>query len=99
MNTYSLTGMEKLFINAQLKENDCGAKTASDLLEDNFSCKSMEDYLELAPNFTAATIGGFLSSLEKKDVIYRDEDEGRPVVWWVTEAYLESLEPSAEFTY
>lgn len=98
METFNLTNNEQKFINAQLKNNGCGAETAESLLVDNYSCQSMKDYREILPNLSDTQIGGYLSSLENKNVLYRDEDEWRGnTLWWVSDSYLESLEPTAKF--
>lgn len=98
METFNLTNNEQKFINTHLKNNGCGAETAESLLADNYSCQSMEDYREIMTDLNDKQIGGYLSSLEEKGVIWRDDDNiGVPTLWWVSEAYLESLEPTAKF--
>jgi DNA-binding MarR family transcriptional regulator len=97
MNTYNLTTLETILINAQLQENGCGAETAEDLLGDNFSCASMNDFRDNT-KLTSQTIGGGLSSLEKKGVIHRDDDQEDNILWWVTEDYLMSMNPTQKFS-
>ena len=100
MNNFKLNAMESMFINAHLKhliEN--GAETAEELISDNYSWASMEDYVDLLETFTVAQIGGYLSSLEKKDVLCRDEDDDRGLtLWFITENYLESMNPTQKFS-
>jgi hypothetical protein len=100
MNNFKLNTMESMFINAHLKhliEN--GAETAEELLDDNYSWASMQDYFELFETFTKQTIGGYLSSLEQKGVLCRDEDDDRGLtLWFITEDYLESMNPTQKFS-
>ena len=106
MTQFKLTPTEQQIIIAQLNSNGCNAKTAEDLLVDNYSCASMSDYREIVPFFskyrnvfTDQQIGGYLSSLEKKDIISRDEDADRGItLWWITDNYLKSLSPSTKFS-
>ncbi len=104
--TYNLTENEQYFIIRFLANNGCGAETADSLLGDNYSCQSMEDFNELFENLSDQQIGGYLSSLEQKGVIWADEREGEmcmagdslPNLWWATEDYLEALNPNWSFT-
>jgi len=99
--TYNLTTNELAFINTHLNNNGCGAETAESLLGDNYSCLSMEDYREIMPNLKDSQIGGYLSSLEDKGVLWRDDDglsRGVPILWWADEDYLESLNPTENFS-
>ena len=103
---YNLTLNEKFFITKFLANNDCGAENADTLLGDNFSCQSMDDFKLLFKDLTEQQIGGYLSSLEQKGVIWADNREGEmcmagdslPNLWWATEDYLESLNPNWSFT-
>jgi DNA-binding MarR family transcriptional regulator len=97
MTQFNLTNLETILINTQLQENGCCAETAEELLGDNFSCISMRDFRENT-KLTSQTIGGGLSSLEKKGVIWRDDDQEDNILWWVTEDYLESMNPTQKFS-
>ena len=104
--TYNLTENEQYFIIRFLANNDCGATTPESLLGDNFSCQSMQDFNELFEDLTDQQIGGYLSSLEQKGVIWADERIGEmcmagdplPNLWWASDYYLESLNPNWSFT-
>ena len=104
-STYNLTENEQYFIIRFLANNDCGATTPESLLGDNFSCQSMQDFNELFEDLTDQQIGGYLSSLEQKGVIWADERIGEmcmagdplPNLWWATEDYLEALNPNWKF--
>jgi hypothetical protein len=105
-----LTEKEQKFMAEFLKSNGCGAKTPSQLLNDNFSCQCWEDLREFK-DFTNRQIPGLISSLNKKGVIFLDERDGKicksknkekqwnflPDLWWVSEEYLKSLEQDKEF--
>ena len=103
--TYDLTENEQYFIIRFLANNGCGAENADSLLGDNYSCQSMEDFKELFKNISDQQIGGYLSSLEQKGVIWADEREGEmcmagdslPNLWWANEDYLEALNPNWNF--
>ena len=104
--TYNLTENEQYFIIRFLANNGCGAENADHLLGDNYSCQSMEDFNELFEDLTDQQIGGYLSSLEQKGVIWADERIGEmcmagdslPNLWWASDYYLESLNPNWSFT-
>ena len=103
--TYNLTENEQYFIIRFLANNGCGAENADHLLGDNYSCQSMEDFNELFDDLTDQQIGGYLSSLEQKGVIWADERIGEmcmagdslPNLWWASDYYLESLNPNWKF--
>ena len=105
-NKYDLTENEQFFMIKFLANNGCGAENADDLLGDNYSCQSMDDFNELFSDLLDQQIGGFLSSLEQKGVIWADNREGEmcmagdllPNLWWATESYLESLNLNWSFT-
>jgi len=107
---FNLTPKEESMVKYFLENNECGAKTAGELLDDNYSCKCIEDLREdllLSNN----EIGGLLSSLQEKNVIYLDDRDGpiyegtsriafmnfEPDLYWISESYLESLDSDAEF--
>ena len=97
---YHLTKGEEKFIKTFLQNNDCGAKTPKHLLQDNFSCQSIESLNEIFEDLSSKQIAGFLSSLINKMVIYveeREEDEGLPDLYWVNENYLAELDKDMEF--
>ena len=98
MKQFNLTKLETLLINTQLKENGCGAETAESLLVDNYSCMGMSGFREYT-KLDSQTIGGALSSLENKGVIWRDDDQEDNILWWVKDDYLESMNPTAIFAY
>ena len=62
-------------------------------------------FKELFKNISDQQIGGYLSSLEQKGVIWADEREGEmcmagdslPNLWWATEDYLEAINPNWNF--
>ena len=93
--TYNLTENEQYFIIRFLANNGCGAENADHLL----------DFNELFEDLTDQQIGGYLSSLEQKGVIWADERIGEmcmagdplPNLWWATEDYLEALNPNWKF--
>ena len=107
----NLTEKENLFMKKYLSSNDCGAKTPSDLLEDNYSCQTMQDIRELfTDDFTPKQISGLLSALEQKGIIWIDERDGRnipkskklawnfePDLFWVSEEFLKELPADTNF--
>ena len=107
---YSLTEREQEFIKHFLSENGCGAQTPEVLLGDNFSCQCVED-LRDTMNLTANQVGGFLASLQEKQVIWCEDERGDDIVitkngpkrvplpdlYWVDDNYLESLDPDLDF--
>jgi hypothetical protein len=94
----NLTERETEFITKFLAMNGCGATDAESLLDDNFSCQCLEDLnesMDLTPN----QIGGFLSSLQEKDVIWCEERPKRegPNRYWVNDSFLETLPEDFKF--
>tara|TARA_R100001244_G_C5114123_1_gene121879 strand:+ start:224 stop:640 length:417 start_codon:yes stop_codon:yes gene_type:complete len=75
-SNYKLNENEQFFMIRFLANNGCGAQTPDSLLGDNYSCQSMEDFNELFENLSDQQIGGYLSILEQKGVIYADERIG-----------------------
>jgi len=102
-NEFNLTEKEQKFMTEFLQSNGCGARTAGELLEDNYSCQALEDLREF--DFSAHQIAGLISSLEEKGCIWKEDRDGdictsknrfkqmtfEPDLWWVSEEYLESL--------
>ena len=93
-----LTEGEANFIQTFLANNDCGAKTPGDLIDDNFSCQCVEDLVEVM-GMTPYEVGGYLSSLEKKGVIWVEDERGAtlPDLWWASDAYIADLDPELSF--
>lgn len=99
----NLTKREQEFILKFLKANGCNASTSEDLLEDNFSCQCLEDLEDVFPELSKNQIGGFLSSLQEKNVLWLDERDGsicksksriammnfEPDLYWVNDSFLE----------
>lgn len=71
-----------------LKNNSCGAKNSRDLLRDNFSCKCIEDLREAMSKHTKNQIGGFLSSLQEKNVLVLEDRSGESDLYWVNDSWL-----------
>lgn len=92
---YDITDLEQQLITAFLEANGCGAETPKELLEDNFSCQSMQEINFLGRNlgWTKKKTAGVLSSLLVKGVIIFDEDPDEPNYW----ANVEYLETISEF--
>ena len=86
MNT--LTAGEKAFIVAFLKSNQCGAKTANELLDDNFSWQNAESFCHENEQYSVHQFGGFVASLgwAGKGVLTQDGDD-----FYVNECFLEKL--------
>jgi hypothetical protein len=111
MAIQNLTEKENLFIKEFLKSNDCGATTPGELLEDNYSCQTIQDIRELFSNdFSPKQISGILSALEQKGIIWVEERDGRnepkslkkawnfePDLFWVSETFLEELPADTKF--
>jgi len=102
----NLTKNEKRFLTDYLENNGCGALTPQELLEDNFSCFSIQAAEEELTNYTPNQIRGFLSSLIEKDVLwfeerdaYRvlDNDGLQPSLYWVSDEFLKDLQPNLTF--
>lgn len=100
-----LTENEKDFLLNFLENNGCGAETPRELLDDNFSCQCIEDLRYIFPNLSNNQIGGYLTSLQEKGVIYLDERDGavcessnpikklnfEPDLYWVSNEFLEEI--------
>ena len=100
----NLTSREQDFICRFLAANCCGANNSEQLLNDNFSCQCVADLQSVFKDLTANQIGGFLSSLQEKSVIWMDERDGsicksenrikqinfEPNLYWVENSFLES---------
>lgn len=97
-NKTVLTEGEADFLINFLEENGCGAKTAGELLADNFSCQCIED-LRDTMKLSVKQVGGFLSSLQEKSVIYIEDERGSglPDLYWVSDSFLEELKQDASF--
>jgi hypothetical protein len=107
----TLTTKEAEFIRLFLDNNGCCARTASELLEDNFSCQCIDDLRELMTDKSNNEIGGLLASLQEKGVIWVDERDGavcesknraeqmmfEPDLYWADEDFLKNLDPHTEF--
>lgn len=108
---FELTENESIFIKVFLSNNGCGAETPEALLNDNFSCQCLEDLRELFSGLSNNEIGGYLSSLQEKSVIWLEERDGsicksnnrmarltfEPDLYWVDDSYLESLKADVNF--
>jgi hypothetical protein len=105
---YNLTKNEQVFIKVFLSENDCGAKTPEELLEDNFSCQCLEDLEGTFSGLSRNQIGGYLSSLQEKGVLMFEKRQGarandknmytfEPDLYWVEDSYIESLDADLDF--
>lgn len=102
----NLTEKESKFLTRFLSENGCGASTPGDLLEDNFSCQTVEDMVSWG--YSKNEAAGLISSLEQKQVIFiEDEREDfspsrgfvkAPNLYWVNDWYLEELDENWNFT-
>lgn len=57
-----------------LTTEECGAETASDLLEDNYSWASFQELVN-ATGLEMNTVKGILGSLTKKDYVFIDSDD------------------------
>jgi len=111
MAIQNLTEKETIFIKKFLEYNDCGAKTAEELLADNYSCQTIQDIRELfEEEFSPKQISGILSALEQKGIIWVDERDGReapksqrlawnfePDLFWVSEEFLSELPADTKF--
>ena len=89
MTKYNLTAKEQKFVTTFLIENECGCQTPEGMLQDNMSCQSLEDIMEWG--YSRHEAGGFVSSLEDKGVLSREEREGDTTLWWATDEYLETI--------
>ncbi len=109
---FNLTENEAKFIKVFLNENGCGAETPLHLLEDNFSCQCIQDLRDVYTSLSNSQVGGYLSSLMEKGVIWVEERDGAvckypfgtiqesnfaPDLYWVGDYYLESIDPEIEF--
>ena len=109
---YPLTKNEALFIKTFLSENGCGAKTPKDLLADNFSCQCIEDLRDTHTGLSNDQIGGYISSLIEKGVLWLEVRDGAvckypigtiqesifaPNLYWVDDCYLETLDENLKF--
>jgi len=98
----NLTKREQEFLLEFLKSNDCGARSSEDLLQDNYSCQCIEDLREIMPYLSTNQIGGFLSSLQEKGILYIEDDRGYdfnvltqkreklPNLYWIGDDFLEN---------
>jgi len=85
-------------------------KNPEDCLSDNFTCQCLDDLR--CTGLSNNVIGGILSSLQTKNVIALEERDGavckskskiqqmnfEPDLYWVTDEFLESLDPELDFT-
>jgi len=108
---FTLTEREQSFIKIFLSENGCGAQTPEELIDDNFSCQCGEDLEEIFGSLSRNQVGGFLSSLQEKQVIWKEERDGdfckssnratqmnfEPNLYWVNDSYIESLPSELDF--
>lgn len=94
----NLTQKEMTFMMMFLSNNGCGAQTPGELLEDNFSCQTFEDLVDMFPNWSKPTIKGILGSLVNKNVIMIEDDRNMdPDLYWATDHYLKQLNPELKF--
>lgn len=80
---------EFLRVHFELANENCGAVSIDDLLEDNFSCATIEDF-QRELDLDKHQISGLISSLEKKGIIWMEdrEDEGLPNLYWISDEWL-----------
>jgi len=71
-----LTQNELEFYKKFLDANDCGANTAEELLEDNYSCQTHLNLRDLFPDLSNNQIGGYIASLTTKGFLYTEEGDG-----------------------
>lgn len=107
---FKLTEGEQEFISKMLRANGCFASNPDELLEDNFSCQTIEDFRKIT-DLSKNQIAGYISSLNEKNVIAIEERDGvsytgpskiiqmdfEPDLYWVTDDYLESLPAELKF--
>jgi len=86
---------EQEFILKFLSNNECGATKSEELLQDNFSCQSLEDIHDIMSEYNKHQASGYLSSLENKGVIYIEERRGDCDLYWINDSFLEDY--SLEF--
>ena len=100
----TLTEKEQEFIKKFLSFNGCGTTTSEELLDDNFSCQTIDEIEELFQNLSKHQIAGLLSSLEAKGIIWIDERDGlryngknklqemnfEADLYWVSDEFLEN---------
>jgi len=72
---YELTENEMYFMIRFMANNECGANTPDYFLGDNYSCQDMDSLKKLF-DLNEQQIGGYLSSLQQKGVIWSDERIG-----------------------
>ena len=96
---YQLTSGEQVFMQRMLADNGCNASTPEDLVDDNLSCQQMMDFKLINPNLNKRQIGGYVSSLIIKGVIWHDERDriDGDDLYWVDDGYLESLPQDLQF--
>ena len=96
----NLTENETRFFKQFLALNGCGATSPKDLLEDNYSCQCIEEIFDCT-DYTHKEIGGYLSSLQTKNVLWLDERDGpycknnkwdfEPDLYWISDITLAEL--------
>lgn len=92
-----LTELETNFFYRFAANNDCGAETPSDLIDDNHSCQAFEDFQSLFPELNDSQIKGYISALDSKQVISIEERKGDCDLFWVTDSFLETLKADMTF--
>ena len=93
-----MTNLEINFMEHFLLNNGCGAKIATDLLEDNYSYQDMPELLERFPNMNHQQIGGVLSSLIQKNLINFETRDDDTDLYFVSEKFLNHLPAEKLFT-
>jgi len=87
-----------------------GYKNPEECLMDNFTCQCVEGFRDIT-GLSNNVIGGILSSLQDKGIIYLEERDGticksknkiqqmnfEPDLYWVSDEFLESLNPELDF--
>lgn len=86
----TLTAKEASFIREFLRDNGCGAGTPNDLISDNFSCNCVEDLCD-SQNLNAQEVGGLISALDKKCILWVEERDRDCDLYWVADWWLEAL--------
>jgi len=93
MKNIKLTQNEAKFLTTWLETNECGAENALDLIDDNFSCHTVESIM-LETGMSFQQVGGFISSLESKGILWVEErrQERLPDLYWIDVDFLELLD-------
>lgn len=91
----NLTEREKQFVQHVAGINGCGAKSWSDLLEDNFSWFYPRELKQFG--YTEHQISGFISSLSNKRVLGYDGSDGYSAEHFIVESWIEEVQDNNGF--